>query len=154
MTIPSREICHLSDAKSGSIASYYRCAVARYRGDVARIEDAINLIPPHLGANNENASESHRLCPFEENYWCRYQLANWQNITTPYYPKYLNEQSTHVYFPLGFSLLFDPICCDYFFIFENVCPPDYSRSSQTGAPPKPGRSPDRHLTYTMVFSHV
>ena len=95
MTIPSREICHLSDAMCGSIASYYRCAVVRYRGDVARIVDAINAIPLHLGANNENASESHRLCPFEENSWCRYQLAKRQNIPTPHHPNYLSEQSVN-----------------------------------------------------------
>ena len=26
--------------------------------------------------------------------------------------------------------------------------------TQTGAPPKPGRSPNHHLTYTLVFFHV
>ena len=96
ITIPSREIFHLSDAMCGSIASYYRCAVVRYRGDVARIVDAINAIPLHLGANNKNASESHRLCPYEENSWCRYQLAKWQNIPTPHHTTqklYLSEQS-------------------------------------------------------------
>ena len=43
--VPSREIHHLSDAMCGSIASYYRGAVIRYRGDVEKIVDAINAIP-------------------------------------------------------------------------------------------------------------
>ena len=61
----------------------------------ARIVDAINAIPLHLGANDENASENHRLCPYVENSWCRYQLAKWQHIPTPHHPNYLSEHSVN-----------------------------------------------------------
>ena len=71
----SVEIKHLSEAMCGQVASYYRLAVQRNKGDTDVIIKAVKAIPYHLGANDNNASEYHRFCPFEEDSWCQYQSA-------------------------------------------------------------------------------
>ena len=38
--------------------------------------------------------------------------------------------------------------------FEGTVEAHKPGHTQTGAPPKPGRSPNHHLTYTLVFFHV
>ena len=52
---PSIEIKHLSEAMCGQIASYYRLAIQRNKGDIEAIIKAAKAIPYHLGANNTNA---------------------------------------------------------------------------------------------------
>ena len=68
-------------------------AVIQYKGDVSSIVDAINAIPLHLGANDNNARKNHKLCPFAENSWCEYQLAIWHQEPVPHHPNYLSEQA-------------------------------------------------------------
>ena len=68
-------------------------AVIQYKGDVSSIVDAINAIPLHLGANDNNARKNHKLCPFAENSWCKYQLAIWHQEPVPHHPNYLSEQA-------------------------------------------------------------
>ena len=68
----SVEIKHLSEAMCGQIASYYRLAIQRNKGDIEAIIQAINAIPYHLGANDTNAEEYHQFYPFEKeemNWW-------------------------------------------------------------------------------------
>ena len=89
----SRKINHLSDALCGQITSYYRMAVIRSKGDVSSIVDAINAIPLHLGANDDNASNNHRLCPLSENSWCQYLLAIWHQKPVPHHPNYLSDEA-------------------------------------------------------------
>ena len=66
------EIKHLSEAMCGQIASYYRLAVQRNKGDIDAIIKAVRAIPYHLGANDNNAEEYHRFCPCEQRSWCQY----------------------------------------------------------------------------------
>ena len=88
-----KEIRHLSLAHCGQIASYYRLAVQRHTGDIPSIINAINAIPLHLSANDENAEEHHRLCPFPADSWCRYQSAKFKKELLPRHPNYLGEDA-------------------------------------------------------------
>ena len=87
-----KEIRHLSLAHCGQIASYFRLAVQRHSGDVPSILKAINAIPLHLSANDENEEEHHRLCPYTED-WCRYQCAKFNNQPLPTHPNFLGEEA-------------------------------------------------------------
>ena len=93
---PSIEIKHLSEAMCGQIASYYRLAIQRNRGDIDAIIKAVKAIPYHLGANNTNAEEYHRFCPFEQHSWCQYQSAKYNNKPLPHHPNYLSEEAVNI----------------------------------------------------------
>ena len=86
----SEEIKHLSPALCGQIAFYYRLAIQRSEGDVDRILQAINAIPLHLAANDDNAEEYHRFCPYSSVSWCKYQLAKFHKKDIPHHPNYLS----------------------------------------------------------------
>ena len=86
----SKEIKHLSPSLCGQIASYYRLAIQRNEGDVPKILRAIKAIPLHLGANDDNAEDYHRYCPFSSDSWCQYQHAKYNNEETPHHPNYLS----------------------------------------------------------------
>ena len=92
----SVEIKHLSDAMCGQIASYYRIAVQRNKGDVDAIIKAIKAIPYHLGANDNNASEYHRFCPYEKHSWCQYQSAKFDKRPPPHHPSYLSQDAVNI----------------------------------------------------------
>ena len=61
------------------IASYYRLSVQQNNNDIPSIILAINAIPLHLGANNGKAATNHRYCPYSQDRWCHYQVANFNN---------------------------------------------------------------------------
>ena len=92
----SVEIKHLSEAMCGQIASYYRLAIQRNKGDINAIIKAIKAIPYHLGANDTNAEEYHRFCPFEQNSWCQYQSAKYDKKPLPHHPNYLSEEAVNI----------------------------------------------------------
>ena len=50
-------IHHFSVAMCEQIASYYRLAVQRKKNDIPSIIGAINAIPLHLGANDDNVQQ-------------------------------------------------------------------------------------------------
>ena len=92
----SVEIKHLSEAMCGQVASYYRLAVQRNKGDTDAIIKAVKAIPYHLGANDNNASEYHRFCPFEEDSWCQYQSVKYNKKPLPNHPNYLSEEAVNI----------------------------------------------------------
>ena len=92
----SVEIKHLSEAMCGQIASYYRLAIQRNKGDINAIIKAIKAIPYHLGANDTNAEEYHRFCPFGQNSWCQYQSAKYDKNLLPHHPNYLSEEAVNI----------------------------------------------------------
>ena len=92
------EIGHLSDAMCAQVASYYRVAVQRNRGDIQSIIQAVTAIPLHLGANDNNADENHRFCPFTKDSWCQYQAAKFANKPLPHHPNYLSEAAVKIIF--------------------------------------------------------
>ena len=92
----SVEIKHLSEAMCGQIASYYRLAVQRNKGDIDSIIKAVRAIPYHLGANDNNAEEYHQFCPFEERSWCQYQSAKYGKKPPPHHPNYLSEEAVNI----------------------------------------------------------
>ncbi|WP_411023781.1 hypothetical protein, partial [Salmonella sp. s51228] len=71
--LSSKEVTTLSNGMCAQIASYYRRAVQSNKGNIDAIIRAINAIPYHLGANNENAAEYHRFCPDNCKSWCAYK---------------------------------------------------------------------------------
>ena len=97
-TKKSVAIHHLSVAMCGQIASYYRLAVQRNTGDVSSIIRAINAIPLHLGANDENAAANHRYCPYCQDSWCHYQAAIFNKRTPPHHPNYLSQTAINLIF--------------------------------------------------------
>ena len=78
-----------SDAMCGQIASYYRLAVQRNKGNIHSIIQAVNAIPFHLGANDNNVEEYHRYCPLTKDSWCQYQAAVFDDKAPPHHPNYL-----------------------------------------------------------------
>ena len=73
------------------IASYYPLAVQRNKNDIPSIIRAINTIPLHLGADDDNAATNHRYCPYSQDSWCHYQVAIFNNSRTPPdHPNYLS----------------------------------------------------------------
>ena len=93
---PSIEIKHLSEAMCGQIASYYRLAIQRNKGDIDAIIKAVKAIPYHLGANNTNAEEYHPFCPFEQHSWCQYRSAKYNNKPLPHHPNYLSDDAVNI----------------------------------------------------------
>ena len=91
-----KELRTLSLAYCGQIASYYRLAVQRHPGDVPAIINAINAIPLHLSATDENAGLNHRLCPYSAESWCRYQAAKYTNLPLPSHPNHLGKEATNL----------------------------------------------------------
>ena len=79
----------------GQIASYYRLAVKRNIGDIDSIIQAVNAIPLHLGANDENAEHNHRFCPLSRESWCQFQAAKCNNVSSPHLPNYLSEDAVN-----------------------------------------------------------
>ena len=75
------------------IASYYRLAVQRNAGDVPAILTAFQAIPLHLSANDKNAEEHHRHCPFTSDSWYRYQSAKFHDEPLPTHPNYLGDEA-------------------------------------------------------------
>ena len=92
----SVEIKNLSEAMCGQIASYYRLAVQRNKGDTQAIIKAVKAIPYHLGANDDNSEEYHRFCPFEKDSWCLYQSAKYNKKPSPHHPNYLSEGAVKI----------------------------------------------------------
>ena len=80
------------------IASYYRLAVQQNTNDIPSIIRAINAIPLHLGANDENAATNHRYCPRCQDSWCLYQAAIFNNRTPPNHPNYLSQTAVGLIF--------------------------------------------------------
>ena len=80
----------------GQIASYYRLAIQRNKGDINAIIKAIKAIPYHLGANDTNAEDYHRFCPFEQNSWCQCQSAKYDKKPLPHHPNYLSEEAVNI----------------------------------------------------------
>ena len=89
----SKSILTISDAIAAQIASYFKLAVKKNQGNVLAIIDAVNAIPLHLSANDDNADEHHRPCPKGANTWCRYQLAISRGIPVPRHPNYLSQDA-------------------------------------------------------------
>ena len=92
----SKSIQTISDATAAQIASYFKLAVKRNPENVRAIVDAVNAIPLHLSANDDNADEHHRLCPKGHNSWCRYQSALSKGIPFPRHPNYLSLDAAKV----------------------------------------------------------
>ena len=92
----SVEIKHLSEAMCGQVASYYRLAVQLNKGNTDAIIKAVMAIPYHLGANDDNAEEYHRFCPFEQDSWCQYQSAKYYRKPLPHHPNYLSEEAVKI----------------------------------------------------------
>ena len=90
---PSKEIKHLSPALCGQIASYYRLAIQRNEKDVPKILQAIKAIPFHLAANDDNAEDYHRYCPFSSDSWYQYQIAKFNDEKLPHHPNYLSPSA-------------------------------------------------------------
>ena len=80
------------------IASYYCLAVQRNTSDVPSIIRAINVIPLHLGANDDNAAINHRYCPYRQDSWCQYQGGIFNKHTPPHHPNYLSETAVELIF--------------------------------------------------------
>ena len=93
---PSKAIQTISEATAAQIASYFKLAVKKNAGDIRGIIRAINAIPMHLSASNDNAREKHDLCPKDPDTWCRYQFAKIHNLPTPHHPNYLSEDAVRV----------------------------------------------------------
>ena len=91
----SVEIKHLSEAMYGQVASYYRLAVQRNKGNNDGSIKSVMAIPYHLGAN-DNAEEYHRFCPFEKDSWCQYQSAKYDMKNPPHHPNYLSEEAVNI----------------------------------------------------------
>ena len=91
----SVEIKHLSKAMCGQVTSYYRLAVQRNKGNTDAIIKAVMAIPYHFGANDDNAEEYHRFCPFEQESWCQYQYAKYAK-KPPHDPNYLSEEAVNI----------------------------------------------------------
>ena len=79
-------------------ASYYHLAVHRNTNDIPSIIRAINAIPLHLGANEENATTNHRYCPRCQDSWFHYQAAIFTNRTPPNRPNYLSKTADDLIF--------------------------------------------------------
>ena len=92
-SIQSRVILTISDAIAAQIASYFKLAVKRNKCDIPAIIDAINAIPLHLSANDQNADSNHRFCPKDSNTWCRYQSAISNRTPIPRHPNYLSPEA-------------------------------------------------------------
>ena len=97
---PGEIIKHLSLALCGQIASYYRLAVQRHSGIVPAIIEAIKAIPLHLSANDLNAENNHRFCPYSASSWRIYQAAKYTNGTIPSHLHYLGDEATALIFEL------------------------------------------------------
>ena len=97
-TKKSVAIHHLSVAMCAQIASYYRLAVQRNKNDIPSIIRAINAIPLHLGANDDNAATNHRYCPYSKDSWCHYQAAIFNSRTPPNHPNYLSQTAVDLIF--------------------------------------------------------
>ena len=93
-----KEIKHQYIPMCGMIASYYRLAVQRNIGDIDEIIQAINAIPLHLGANDENAKSNHRDCPKVQDSWCQYQAAIFDRRIAPRHPNFLSETAVQLIF--------------------------------------------------------
>ncbi|KAI6661844.1 hypothetical protein LOD99_9796 [Oopsacas minuta] len=80
----------------GQIASYYRLAVQRNKGDVQAIIRAIKAIPLHLEANNKNAVNNHQYYLSIQNSWCQYQAAIVDKKPPPHHPNYLSHDAVNI----------------------------------------------------------
>ena len=85
-----------TESTAAQIASYFKLAVKRNAGDIRGIIRAINAIPMHLSATNDNAREMHELCPKDPDSWCRYQYAIIHRLPIPLHPNYLSEDAVRV----------------------------------------------------------
>ena len=105
---PAKVIRTVNDIVAGQVASYYRLAIHHNRGNITEIIRAINAIPLHLSANNDNAKDKHKFCPYTSNTWCRYQEAIFNKRTPPpHHPNYLSEDAfkfiTDVFNDFGYN---------------------------------------------------
>ena len=66
----SKAIQKICAATAAQIASYFKLAVKKNAGDIRGIIRAINAIPMHLSASNDNAREKYDLCPKDTDTWC------------------------------------------------------------------------------------
>ena len=89
---------HLSVAMCAQIVSYYSLVVQRNTNDIPSIILAINTIPLHIYANDENAATNHRYCPHSQDSWCHYQAAIFNNHTPPHHPNYLSQTAVDLIF--------------------------------------------------------
>ena len=92
----SRAILTISDCIAAQIASYYKLAIQRNRGNVPAIIDAINAIYLHLSANDSNAESNHRNCPKGQYSWCRYQAAISNGKPIPSHPNHLSPDAAQL----------------------------------------------------------
>ena len=91
-------INHISVAMCAQIASYFRLAVQRNKNDISSIIRAINAIPLHLGASDENAATNHRYCPHCQNSLCQYQAAIFNDRTVLHHPNYPSQTAVDLIF--------------------------------------------------------
>ena len=82
----------------GQIAFYHRSAVQRNTTDIPSIIRAMNAIPLHLGANDENEATNHRYCPHSQDSWCHYQAGIFNYHTPPHHPNYLSHTAVGLSF--------------------------------------------------------
>ena len=79
------------------IASYYRLSIQRNVGDVYAIVQAVKAIPYHLEANDDNAKEYHRYCPYvKRKYGSQYQAAKFDYRSPPQHPNFLSETAMKI----------------------------------------------------------
>ena len=92
----SIEVKFLSDEMCSRITSFYQLAVKQHLGNPGAILEAIKAIPLHLGANRDNASVNHSLCPRGVDSWCRYQRAIAEGNTPPRHPNFLGTGALEI----------------------------------------------------------
>ena len=93
---PSHAIQHLTDVITCQICSYFGLVIKRNSGNIPAIIDAVNAIPLHLSANDENADFHHRFCSKDSDTWCRYQSAISQGLPTPHHTYFLGEDAVKI----------------------------------------------------------
>ena len=76
-----KEIKCMTRSIAGRISHLYRLALENNEGNPTSAKDEINAIPYHIGANDNNAAENHRLCLCVKNSWCDYQRALFDKIS-------------------------------------------------------------------------
>ena len=90
------ELKYLSQEMCARITSFYQLAVKQHLGDTDAILQPIKAIPPHLGANEHNATANHSLCATGPESWCRYQKAIAVGEKPPRHPNYLSAQAVEL----------------------------------------------------------
>ena len=84
-----KEIKYITRSISGRISHLYRLVLENNEGNPTGAKAEIDAIPFHVGANNNNASYNHRLCPYVKNSWCNYQRALFDKHPLPDHSDYL-----------------------------------------------------------------